>query len=260
MLPTLSRITVYPIKSLEGHDLLTSAVLEGGALAGDRRYALVDSRGRYINGKRCEAMHRIRASFSDDLQEVVLRSEGQERNFAIAREQEALAAWCSEVLGRECRLVENVAAGFPDDVDSPGPTLVSSGSLEAVADWFEGLDVAEVRRRFRFNLEVADTEAFWEDGLVGSEGEEERRFRLGDLTWQGCGVCQRCVVPTRGSRDGLATSGFVRDFARFRERDLPAWVSLDRFDHFYRLGVNTKLDSGENNKVLQLGDTIEVMG
>ncbi len=261
-MPNLSRITVFPIKALDGHDLTESSMLPNGALAGDRRYALVDEEGKFISGKNCEALHRIRASFSENLQEVTLSSEGQQKSFSIADEQEALAAWCGEVLGEQCSLTENSVGGFPDDCKSPGPTLVSTATLEAVASWFDAIDLAEARRRFRFNLELADAPAFWEDGLVYRKStldHQIRQFRLGNSVWQGRGICMRCVVPTRDSNSGTVTPSFAREFARRREESLPSWAPRDRFDHFYRLGVNTRLDSGDNGSVLQLGDTIEVI-
>ncbi len=261
-MPELSRITVYPIKSFDGLDLTTCTVLPNGALANDRRYALVDGWGKYISGKTCAAIHNIRAIFSEDAQQVTLTCEGQpksmEKTFAIADEQEGLAQWCGEILGKKCRLIENHDGGFPDDCDAPGPTLISTASLEAVASWFEGLDLTEARRRFRFNLEFADTLPFWEDSLV-TEEHKVSRFRLGDLVWQGRGICMRCVVPTRDSGDGSVTAHFASNFVQRREATLPDWATRARFDHFYRLGVNTRLDSDDNGNVLRVGDTIELL-
>ncbi len=257
-MPKLSRLTVYPIKSFDGHELSESTVLASGSLAHDRRYALVDAWGKTINGKTCASIHGIRATFSEDVQNVTLSCEGQQKSFAIADEQDRLAAWCGQMLGKKCRLIENDAGGFPDDCESPGPTLISTASLETVVSWFEGLDLAEARRRFRFNIEVGEVPPFWEDGLVPGACTV-RRFRLGDLVWQGRGICQRCVVPTRDSSDGAVTAGFASNFARLREDNLPSWAPIERFDHFYRLGVNTRLDSDDNGNVLRVGDVIEVV-
>ncbi len=255
-MPTLDRITVYPIKSFDGHQLSSCEVLSNGGLANDRRYALVDSWGKYINGKSCAEIHAIRAKYSDDLHGVSLSFAGQERSFEIATEQDALASWCGEVLGKKCRLIENSDGGFPDDCESPGPTLVSTATLLAVTEWFPGMDLAEVRRRFRFNLELANAPPFWEDCLVTGV-DNVLRFRVGDLIWQGRGVCERCVVPTRDSLQGEAWPGFARDFVRKREAELPDWSPRERFDHFYRLGVNTRIDSCDNGDVLRVGDAIE---
>ena len=45
-MPTLDRITIYPVKSLAGVDLAECGVLENGALENDRRWRLVDLDGR----------------------------------------------------------------------------------------------------------------------------------------------------------------------------------------------------------------------
>ena len=256
-MPTLSRITVYPIKALDGHDLPVSEVLPSGALAEDRRFALVDTLGRHVNGKRFAAIHGIRARFSEDLRQVTLSYEQQSKGFEIATERDRLATWCGEVLGINCRLVENTETGFPDDAVSPGPTIISTASLETVTSWFEGLDLAEARRRVRFNLEVSDSPPFWEDRLV-PEMQKALRFRIGAIVWQGRGVCARCVVPTRDSADGTVAAGFAREFSRRREENLPDWAPLDRFDHFYRLGVNTVLDSCNNGDCIAVGDAVEI--
>ena len=42
MEPYLSRITIYPIKSLDGQDVDEAVVLRTGALAHDREYCLID--------------------------------------------------------------------------------------------------------------------------------------------------------------------------------------------------------------------------
>lgn len=256
-MPILTHITIYPIKSFDGHALTECKVLPSSALAGDRRFALVNEVGKFIRGKNCPAIHTILANYSPDLQSVTLSNTDSSESFSLEDQHKELAAWCSEVLGLNCRLVENKEAGMPDDTDSPGPTIISTATLETVANWFEGIDLEEARRRFRFNLEISDVPPFWEDGLVANE-EPARRFRLGDLHWQGGGICQRCVVPTRNSFDSTVTDGFVRQFRTLRAETLPDWAPTDRFDHFYRLGVNTRIDSCENTGVLRVGDSITV--
>ncbi len=57
----LSRIVIYPIKSFDGVELDAATVLSIGALANDRRFALRNMRGEWINGKATAAMHLLRA-------------------------------------------------------------------------------------------------------------------------------------------------------------------------------------------------------
>lgn len=255
---TVRRITVYPIKSFDGHDLESTKFVSSGGMVEDRRFALVDSWGKYINGKTCAEIHRIRAVFEDDLQAVVLSCEGSEQRFELPRQGDELAVWCGEALGKKCRLTENADGGFPDDSELPGPTIVSTATLEAVAAWYNDVGLDEVRRRFRFNIEIGNTPAFWEDGLVPEIGQV-RRFRIGELVWQGSGICKRCIVPTRDSLDGSSTAGFAKDFVRNREQALPAWSPPRRFDTFYRLGVNTRVESETDDQMIRCGDLIEVL-
>jgi hypothetical protein len=253
-MPTLTRITVFPIKSLDGCELASAAVLPSGALEHDRRYALIDARGKFINGKQCEAIHAIRAAYSTDFREVTLSHESRRDTFSLEREPRELARWCGEVLGQSCRLVANGERGFPDDAAAPGPTLVSTATLEAVASWF-GLPLQETRRRFRTNLHVDAQEPFWEDRLVG-ERTKVRRFQVGSVVWRGRGICQRCVVPSRDSLDGTVTGGFAKRFAHQRETSLPDWSPAARFDHFYRLAINTGLDSAAREPIIRIGDAV----
>ena len=62
-MPTLDRITIYPVKSLDGVDVTAARVLPGGALEHDRRWHLTDMEGRVVNAKRTPLFHAIRAEF-----------------------------------------------------------------------------------------------------------------------------------------------------------------------------------------------------
>jgi MOSC domain-containing protein len=256
-MPTLKRITVFPIKSLDGCELPAAKVLQIGALEHDRRYALVDAWGKFINGKQCQAIHAIRAAFSDDFQQVTLELAARRETFSLENEQPEIAQWCGEALGKSCRLVENAEVGFPDDGEAPGPTLLSTATLVTVASWF-GLSLEEARRRFRANLEIDADEPFWEDRLVG-ERTKVRRFAIGGTVWQGRGICQRCVVPSRDSHSGAVTGGFARQFSERREASLPDWSPAYRFDHFYRLAINTGLDSAAGESIIRVGDAVTAL-
>lgn len=64
--PTLERIRIYPVKSLDGVDVEHAPVLASGALAWDLRYALHDEQGAVINGKRCPQVHAVRIVWTPD--------------------------------------------------------------------------------------------------------------------------------------------------------------------------------------------------
>ncbi len=80
MSAVLGRITIFPIKSLDGVDVLEARVLASGALEHDRQFALIDAEGRFVNGKRTEAVHRVRAEY--DLAAIVGAIQRQSRILA----------------------------------------------------------------------------------------------------------------------------------------------------------------------------------
>ncbi len=150
------------------------------------------------------------------------------------------------------------AGGFPDDKNAPGPTIIGQATLEEVHSWYSGLELAELRVRFRANLEIADAPAFWEDRLFGNP-DETARFQIGDVMLEGTNPCQRCIVPTRDSRTGELNSDFSPIFRARRQQTLPPWANAARFNHFYRLAVNTRVPASETGKSLRLGDEVRLL-
>jgi uncharacterized protein YcbX len=257
--PVLARITIYPVKSLDGQEVPEATVLPAGALEHDRRFALVDARGRFVNGKRTALVHRIRSWFDPQSRTVSLgpRDGDDRRVFHLDADRDALHAWLTEHFGFPVRVVEEAAAGLPDDTAAPGPTVLSTGTLEEVGRWFPGLDAGEVRHRFRANLELGDVGPFWEDRLYAEPGQVVR-FRVGAVVFEGVNPCQRCVVPTRSATTGEPVPGFATTFAERRWQSLPPWTVTSRFDHFYRLAVNTR-PSGPGGGTIRVGDEVTAL-
>jgi len=255
---TLNRITIYPIKSLDGCDVTSATVLASGGLQNDRRWAIVDADGVLINNKRSPTLHRIRADFDPSVGAVELMAQNHRETFRLPGEQGEIARWLNAVFRVDCRLVENRTGGFPDDEAAPGPTVISTASLAAVAEWFPGLTLEETRRRFRANLELDAPEPFWEDRLA-AEGAHYPHFAVGPVVFAGATVCQRCPVPTRDSRTGEAWPAFARTFADGRKSELPSWAPAAQFDHFYRLAINTTLQSIDAGAAIHMGDEVRVL-
>jgi uncharacterized protein YcbX len=285
-MPTLDRITLYPVKSLDGVNVDEAHVLPSGALEFDRRWRLVDLDGRVVNAKRSARFHAIRAEFalaerlvslSIDPAAIAARAlPGIEQvaalgpqSFHIVPGPEGPCSWVSEALGIRVLLEERSDGGFPDDRDAPGPTLVSTASLAEVARWF-GFDLTESRRRFRANLEIGGCDAFWEDtlasparpGLTPSLADlpgdipadpyatlpppEPREFSIGEARFKATNVCKRCIAPTRDARTGAVTAHFRDAFEARRGRGLRPDVDASGWGHLYRLGVNTQAVSEVN--------------
>lgn len=257
-MPRLARIDIYPIKSLDGQSVDSAQVLANGALADDRRYALVDRQGDFVNGKRSAAFHRLRSHVDFARQRLTLCVEGsaEAREFDLDGQRADLSAWLSDFFGQAVELVENTDGGFPDDTESPGPTLISVATLDEVGRWFGGLPLDETRARFRANLEIGGVEPFWEDRLV-AEADRVVRFRIGEAELLGTNPCQRCAVPTRHPTTGEVWPGFAKKFAAQRADTLPKWSPASRYDHFYRLAVNTRR-RGARPCLLRVGDEVHV--
>jgi uncharacterized protein len=246
---TLNRITLFPIKSLDGIDVPAATILPSGALQGDREFALIDAAQKIVNAKRTGAIQRLRSTFNLVDRTITIGIETPATTFHLDADRAPLAAWLSDYFGFRVTLIQNTDTGFPDDLASPGPTIVSTASLETVSQWYPGTDVAEMRRRFRTNLELTDVPAFWEDQLF-DQAETPRLFTIGTVQFQGINPCQRCIVPTRDARTAATTAHFQKTFLTERATSLPIDVNRDRFNHFYRLAVNTRIPPSEAGKPL----------
>lgn len=256
-MPRLNRILIYPFKSLDAIAVAEARVLPSGALEHDRQFALVDPQGKFINAKRTPRVHLLRPAIDMTSRHITLSTGGMTRDFKIDAERRPLEEWLSGFFGLPVHLDENVAGGFPDDTLAPGPTVISEATLAEVANWYEGLVLEEVRRRFRANLELEGVEPFWEDRLYSDEGSAVR-FQIGDVLLEGTNPCQRCVVPTRSPETGERYAEFSAIFEKQRYETLPYWATRSRFDHFYRLAVNTRPVAGRSGTI-RVGDEVRVV-
>jgi len=255
----LGRIEVFPIKAMDGVRVDEARITPGGILENDRVYSIVDSQGRFVNGKRDARVHRLRCRFDATFREVAfaVQGVGGEAQFTLA-EPGALNRWLGDYFGFDVALKLDTKSGFPDDREAFGPTVVGRASLQEVAGWYPGMTLEGARRRFRANLELDGDSMppFWEDRLFRAPGELAP-FRIGEVGFVGHNPCQRCVVPTRDPDTGEAIHGFQKEFMEKRRQTLPAWADISRFNHFYRFAVNTSIPPSEAGKRLRVGDPID---
>ena len=254
----LSRITIYPLKSFEGLVVEEAQVLSNGALQHDRQFALVDPEGKFINAKRTIAVHGLQLQLDPVGRSLTARRRSQTESvrWSIDLQRIALERWLSDYFEQEVRLIEQPNGGFPDDTEATGPTIISAATWPAVAEWFPGLTIENVRDRFRANLEVEDAAPFWEDSLFGADSTP-LPFRVGRVLFAGTNSCQRCIVPTRDQTTGDTWPEFARQFGAMRAERLPAGAARARFNHFYRLTTNTRLiERGEGT--VRLGDEVRL--
>jgi uncharacterized protein YcbX len=287
---SLAGIRLHPIKALDPVSVNEARIGPAGGLELDRAWALYSVDGQWVNGKRTPAVHLIRAAYAPDISSVTLSVPGDRRNiparkFAFPGDAEAAAEWFSVFFEQQI-IVRYSRDGFPDDTIANGPTIVSTASLEAVCEWFPGMELDEVRRRFRTSLEinvdrsaVASNEdparvaldidparvalgdklpAFWEDQLFGEDERSVVRFRIGEVAFEGSNPCARCPVPPRNPFTGVLIPDFTRRFSDHRRATQPPWSPAARFDHYYRFSTNTRVASPESGKLLRLGDALSL--
>jgi hypothetical protein len=253
--PTLSRITIYPIKSLDGVSVQSASVTNGGTLTHDREYALLDAEGNIINAKRTAKIHLIRAVFDERMKSVSLSVQNEKATFEFGDSK--LEAWFSDYFGFKVKVHRNRETGFPDDLNAWGATLVSEATYREVATWFDGISTDELRQRFRANLELTECEPFWEDRLC-DEPPRTVPFRIGEVEFEGVNPCSRCIVPTRHPLTAEQTPKFQKHFSEQRNATLPLWVTPEAFTHFYKLSVNTRILKSQAGKSIRVGDVLQL--
>lgn len=254
--PSIARLRTYPIKALDGVEHETATITDAGTLAGDRRYALFDDE-EWVNAKATDAVHRLRARFSDPPHVVELDDGDRVEQFDLREEREAAEQFCNEHLAAEgfdrTVSIRERETGF---VDRPGtgPSVISTATLETVAGWFDEIGVHDLRRRLRANIEVEGVPAFWEDQFVGNGPDG---FEVSGVRIEGVEACVRCLVPERDPDTGERDSAFREEFLRRRKATLPEWIVEDDFDSLYSLMLIAQVPDADRGATLAVGDRVD---
>jgi uncharacterized protein len=258
--PTINRITIYPVKSLDGISLQKARVGKGGLLH-DRQFAIKNSNGKFINGKSNVLIHSLRSKVDLDNKILSLKHETEEvwNHFHLHQERAMINEYLSAFFNEPATLVQDDEGGFMDIPGIAALTVVSKESLEAVSSWFNNMDMEETRKRFRATIEISGVTAFWEDRLFLEEGTAIE-FRAGDVTIFGISPRARCVVPTRHPEKGEVIHAFQKTFAVNRAENIPQWSTLDNYHHTYYLTVNCYIPPSESGKFVSIGDEIKIIG
>ncbi|MBS43740.1 MAG: MOSC domain-containing protein [Nocardioides sp.] len=259
----------YPVKSLRGHRLDT-AVVEPWGLAGDRRWMVVDDRGRAVTAREIPSMLLLSPEPTEDgllvhapdrrPLHVAFPDPGRQVPVSLWKSELTAAAdedahdWFSTVLGRRVRLVHLDAPtrrtvdprfGAPDDRVSFAdgfPLLVATtASLDALNAALACAPVPGPQmtmERFRPNLVVDGAEAWGED--------DWRRVRIGGTTFRAVKGCGRCVMTT-----------IDPDTAEKQREPIPTLARLRRWDGQVWFGVNLVPD--DPGAVVSVGDVVEVL-
>ncbi|WP_254523922.1 MOSC domain-containing protein [Natrinema caseinilyticum] len=252
----LERLTVYPVKGLDGVDLETAEIIDGGTIAGDREFALFDANGDVVNGKRTKRVHRLETGYDPSASTLTVDApDGTTHRFDLGDDPETAEAWFSGYFDADLSLERDGSLGFVDRRDM-GPSVISTATIRTVASWFDELSVDGVRRRLRANVEVGGVEPFWEDRFVG---ERTPAFVIGSVRFEGVTPCGRCIVPQRDPDTGAQTDSFRERFVRNRENTFPSWANSGAFDHYYTVMVLTRVPATDRGRTLRVGDPIEIV-
>jgi len=259
--PTLNRITIYPVKSLDGISLQKALIGNGGCLVHDREYAITDADGNFIIGKTNPLVHTLRSAFELDDEIIYLRHQNETswKKFHFRNDLLAIQLFLSDYFGIPIVLQKNMNGRFMDIPDKSGMTVLSTASLQSISKWFDKMHLDEARRRFRATIEIEGVPPFWEDRLFSKEGIGIE-FKIGDVTLIGISPRARCVVPTRNPDSGVVTHSFPKYFAKHRAASLPNWSMLKEYGHHYHFTVNCYVPPSELGKWIHVGNEVHIVG
>lgn len=259
--PAIHKITIYPIKSLDGVELQKAMISKGGCLLHDREYAIIDETGNFIKGKNNPLIHSLRSQIDFENETISLRyqKENKWNTFHLQDELKNLNAYLTHFFGKTASLHQNSEGRFLDMPDVSGITIVSSESIATVSGWYAGMETDELRKRFRATIEINGVPSFWEDHLF-SKKEAAIEFTMGTVSIMGLSPRARCVVPSRNPDTGDVIHAFSKTFSNHRAASLPEWSNLKEYDHDYYLTVNCYIPETEIGKWIQVGDEIKIIG
>ncbi len=180
---------------------------------GNRRFYVVDERGRMLNGKQLGRLQAVVCELARETDSLELRFPDRPpvsgeptlgeavstRFFSRPREDRlVLGPWgqaLSDFIGQPLRLIATASA--VDRGRRGAASLISRASLARLAE-VAGEDDLDARR-FRMLLEIDGVAAHAEDAWVG------RRFRVGGAVIRWHGHVGRCLVTSRDPESGEAT-------------------------------------------------------
>jgi uncharacterized protein YcbX len=223
----VAAMLVTPIKGLRvsGRD---EVVVGPAGVEDNRRFLLLDTAGRMVNGKRLGALQALTADFSPPHERLAIHfpdgtvvsgeplpgAPATARFFSSAMAVREIAgpwsAALSEFLGEQVTLVRSeLDAGAVDRGASGAVSLISQATLArvAAAAGVQALDA----RRFRMLFEVDGVGAHEEDDWLGVP------LRIGEAVVTPNGHVGRCLVTTLDPDSGVRDIATLDALAVYRE-------------------------------------------
>jgi uncharacterized protein YcbX len=242
----VTRISIAPVKAL-GLVHPDEVIVNGGGVAGNRRFWLRNEEGKLVNAKRYGTLVQIRPEWDESTRRLVLTFPAGERVEGIVELGDPVAAemygmplpshqvigpWqeaISRFLGRYVDLLWADDGAVDRTPDGGIVSLVSEASLERLREEM-GTEGAVDGRRFRMLFDIDGVEAHQEDTWIGLD------VRVGEATIVVNGDIGRCIVTARDPDTGVV--------------DLPTLVTLASYR---RNGVTESLPFGVYGAVVVPG-------
>ncbi|SEO82974.1 MOSC domain-containing protein [Trujillonella endophytica] len=267
-MPVVSRLSTTPVKGTALHSP-DGVELTGNGVEDNRRFHLVDERGRLFNGKHHGPLVRLTAHYDAERDHLTLQVPGRtpvegttaELGEAVTTNfygrdvpgHRVTGPWSAALTGFVGRPVSLIATDTPGHgVDVHPVTLISTATLEhlrSVTPGGERLD----GRRFRMLVELAGCGVHEEDTWAG------RRVRLGGSVVRVVGPVPRCVVTNENPETGEVDFGTLTAIARYRgerAQDLGTPVAHLPDGGKVVLGMYATV---EEPGAIRIGDDVEVL-
>jgi uncharacterized protein YcbX len=242
---SVGALYIYPVKSCRGIRLNQADVTRRG-FANDRRWMIVDDRGRFVTQRQVPELCRVHTALEHDaivltaagagsLRLPLVHEEGEECRVSVWRHDgEAVrhaegSAWVTALVKRESSLVYmaerherpvDPAWARPDDrvsfADGFPFLVISEASLAGLN---RRLDAPLEMERFRPNIVVAGVDEFAEDLW--------REVAFGSIEFRAVKRCSRCVVTTIDPATGIKSKEPLRTLATYRRWDNQVWFGMN---------------------------------
>jgi uncharacterized protein YcbX len=227
----VSALTITPVKGTQVRSVQRIELERAGARS-NRRFFLIDQRGRMLNGKQLGELNSVISDYSEDARQLGLRfPDGRVVEDQVKLGDSVVARFYSRAvdsrlvdgpwsqalstyLGQALRLVES--DGAVDRGRRGAASLISRASLARLAGAAGESQVDA--RRFRMLLEIDGVAAHAEDGWVGHD------VRIGGAVVRFHGHVGRCLITSRDPETGvidLPTLDILGSYRRDQETTEP---------------------------------------
>lgn len=259
MKPVVSRIRIYPIKSLDPVELQQSEV-GIHSLRYDREFAMLTRDGHFMNGKRSSRVNKLKALFDLPNYKVTFsdRSSASANTFDLQNEKAEAEKYLSIFFDEPISLVQNKLGQLMDIPTVSSVTILSEASLQSLHQELADRPLEDIRLRFRATLELSGVPPYWEENLVGEPGYG-MNLTIGNVQMIGVSPRARCNVPPRHPLTGINDKTFVKRMMKQREKTLPEGSHIPAFGSLYHLSINTHIPESQNGKWLHVGDEVKII-